>query len=715
MNRKIIWFKNVTIQDIPQIGTKNALLGEAYRHLGPKGINIPNGFAITSNMFNQHLHENKIIPKILSLHENLDFSNTEELELRSLEMQQMILESQFNSEIENLILKAYDELKNESMSPEIAIKSSSADYSLPGTSILGIQNEEDLLDGVMKCFSFFFSPREMIFRETQGINHFKHGISVGVQRMINTSNTCCGDAYSRDIFKKFDNSIVVTGTYGIKLDLLEKGLIKPDEWVIFEKRLNPNLTPIIKKELGKKHFSYSGGFPLELKKLSQKQIDSFCLPDEYVLKIARDTKAIERFFSSTFKKEIIIEVEWTLDQESNIHIVRISPSNSSIPQKLSCMKVFTLKQGEYDDNKILATGFKIGTEIINGRICKMESPVDTNFEKHSIILAESVDRSWHDVLKESVGLITDIGNKSSLVSRMCREGNLNCIIGTKYGTEKIKDKQLVTMDNSTFSEEGIIFDSHLQYHMKEYSCRLELPKMKTKLMIELLDFAKSFDVHHVPNDGIGCLTFDSVYKSLGFDHYMSHGLMEQNVVELFNEEVLELSKGFGSLETYIFEKVAESIAYGCTPFYPKFSIVKLSNVQNEEILQFEVSVLKRVKDIIGFSNIMIQIPDDLQPDECEKLMKKIRNFGLLKEHGWKFLIDVPIPSNSIDFEKKFDHVNGFMINIEWLTKLFCDNLDVEQVNISEFIATQSNTILPFLERLITRAHQNPLMGILICH
>jgi hypothetical protein len=42
------WFEEITIEDIPLVGGKNASLGEMYRELVPKGVKMPNGFAVTA-------------------------------------------------------------------------------------------------------------------------------------------------------------------------------------------------------------------------------------------------------------------------------------------------------------------------------------------------------------------------------------------------------------------------------------------------------------------------------------------------------------------------------------------------------------------------------------------------------------------------------------------------------------------------------------------
>ncbi|PIR72430.1 MAG: hypothetical protein COU42_01060, partial [Candidatus Nealsonbacteria bacterium CG10_big_fil_rev_8_21_14_0_10_36_24] len=47
----ILWFKEINLKDVVLVGGKNASLGEMIRYLTPKGINIPDGFALTTNVY----------------------------------------------------------------------------------------------------------------------------------------------------------------------------------------------------------------------------------------------------------------------------------------------------------------------------------------------------------------------------------------------------------------------------------------------------------------------------------------------------------------------------------------------------------------------------------------------------------------------------------------------------------------------------------------
>ena len=72
----VLWFKDLGIEDVPLVGGKNASLGEMYQNLGKKGVNVPNGFAVTAYAYRYFLKNAKIGQKIKDILSDLDKHNT---------------------------------------------------------------------------------------------------------------------------------------------------------------------------------------------------------------------------------------------------------------------------------------------------------------------------------------------------------------------------------------------------------------------------------------------------------------------------------------------------------------------------------------------------------------------------------------------------------------------------------------------------------------
>ncbi len=75
----ILWFNQIGIKDIPIVGGKNASLGEMLRNLTPKGINIPDGFAVTAEAYKYFIKSNNLDEPLRKILSTIDKSNVEDL------------------------------------------------------------------------------------------------------------------------------------------------------------------------------------------------------------------------------------------------------------------------------------------------------------------------------------------------------------------------------------------------------------------------------------------------------------------------------------------------------------------------------------------------------------------------------------------------------------------------------------------------------------
>ena len=92
----ILWFKDCSYKNKNLVGGKNASLGELY-HLSKKlDFNISNGFAVTTNLYQEFLKNNNIEQKIKDRIEFLDTENLELLNKTSNKIKDLFKNSQFS-------------------------------------------------------------------------------------------------------------------------------------------------------------------------------------------------------------------------------------------------------------------------------------------------------------------------------------------------------------------------------------------------------------------------------------------------------------------------------------------------------------------------------------------------------------------------------------------------------------------------------------------
>ncbi|MEK7553259.1 MAG: PEP/pyruvate-binding domain-containing protein, partial [Patescibacteria group bacterium] len=140
MNSFIKQLKNVGIEDVPEVGGKNASLGEMIQNLTPKGIKIPGGFAVTASAYRYFLEKSKIKNQKIKdfIHEtlkNLNTKNLKDLSRRGKLIREAIKGAEFPDDLKNEITKAYQEMEKEyGKNADVAARSSATAEDLPGAS-----------------------------------------------------------------------------------------------------------------------------------------------------------------------------------------------------------------------------------------------------------------------------------------------------------------------------------------------------------------------------------------------------------------------------------------------------------------------------------------------------------------------------------------------------------------------------------------------------
>ena len=255
----ILWFDQLAIEDVPIVGGKNASLGEMYRNLVPKGINIPNGFAITAKAYRYVLQFNNAEDKIKQILEGLDTRNIRDLEERGRKVREVIRHCDFPPDLKKQITEAYKSLcKQYGDYTDVAVRSSATAEDLPTASFAGqqetflnIRGELALVDACKECFASLSTNRAISYRVDLGFDHFKVALSIGVQKMVRSDLASAGVMFTIDTETGFKDVVFITGAYGLGENVV-KGAVNPDEYYVFKPTLKQGFNPIISKKVGTK-------------------------------------------------------------------------------------------------------------------------------------------------------------------------------------------------------------------------------------------------------------------------------------------------------------------------------------------------------------------------------------------------------------------------------------------------------------------------------
>jgi pyruvate,water dikinase len=258
--KNILWFEEISIKDIPLVGGKNASLGEMFSNLTEKGVSIPNGFATTSHFYRYFLEANDLLPKLKEAFKGLDSKNIRSLQRAGKKARGLIMDADFPEDLKEEIIFSYRKLseKYKTKNVDVAVRSSATAEDLPDASFAGqhesylnVEGEKELLEAVKKCIVSLFNDRAISYREERGFDHFKVALSVGIQKMIRSDLASAGVMFTIDTESGFKDVVLINGSWGLG-EMVVKGRVITDEFLVFKPTLEKGFEPIISKKLGTK-------------------------------------------------------------------------------------------------------------------------------------------------------------------------------------------------------------------------------------------------------------------------------------------------------------------------------------------------------------------------------------------------------------------------------------------------------------------------------
>jgi len=724
--KNILWFKEITKNNTPFVGGKNASLGEMYSRLVKKGVNIPNGFALTSKAYWYYLKENKIDKKIKELFKKFNPKSIKSLEETSKEARKIILQGKIPEDLKQDIFKKYKTLSENygERFTDVAVRSSataedSLEASFAGAheTYLNVRGGEELFKAVKKCLASLFNARAIAYREEKGFDHLKIALSVGVQKMIRSDLASSGIMFTLDTETGFRNVVVINSIYGVG-EMIVKGLITPDEFFVFKPMLkDKKYMPIILKNLGRKNKEYiynkKGGLK-EVPVPKKKQL-KFSLSDNEILTLAKWGCLIEEHYG------LPQDLEWAKDGKSGkLFIVQSRPETVHSFKKSLVYEEYKIKTKKKPALIGTAIGDKIGVGKVHiiSDVSKM-----SEFKKGEVLVTKMTDPDWVSIMYLASAIVTDEGSKVCHAAIVSRELGVPCIVGTEKATKTFKNGQEVTVD-CTQGLEGRIYSGKVSFEIKKYNLK-KVPKLKTKIMINIGAPEIAFKSSFLPNDGVGLAREEFIIAEkikvhpLALYHYKKLKKSKHKETLKIVKKIDEITIEHKNKREYFVKELAEGIAQIASAFWPKPVIVRFSDFKTNEYAQLiggklfepeneanpmlgwrgasryydekfkpaflmECEAIKRVRNIFGLKNIKLMIPFCRTVEEGKRVLNLMEKSGLKKgKDGLEVYVMCEIPSNVVlaqEFLKIFD---GYSIGSNDLVQLTLgidrDNTSLQEI------------------------------------
>jgi pyruvate,water dikinase len=746
--RYIRWFGEISLADVPLVGGKNASLGEMYRELLPKGVKVPNGFAVTAEAYRDLVRSAGILPEMESLAAGLSREDLDDFARKGHRLRELVYQAPLPEGLAGEIASAYATLCAEyGENADVAVRSSATAEDLPTASFAGqqetylnIRGTAQLLDACRHCFASLFTDRAISYRMDQGFDHFRVALSVGVMKMVRSDLAASGVIFTLDTESGFRDVVLINASWGLGENVVQ-GAVNPDEFYVFKPTLKEGFRPVVGKKLGGKVMKmiYGTGTTKVLTRnvgVPKEDRRRFCLAEEEVLTLARHAVTIEEHYSAKAGRDTPMDIEWAKDGVTGeIFIVQARPETVQSQKRMEFLETYRLE----GKGTVLARGVSVGEKIAAGTARAITDVHRLQeFQNGEILVADTTTPDWEPVMKKAAAIVTNRGGRTCHAAIVSRELGIPSVVGTGNATVMVPTGRGITVCCAE-GETGTVYDGALPFRVEKVDLT-GLPRPRTKIMMNLGNPEEAFSLYRIPNDGVGLARMEFIIGNHIKVHPMALVHPERVEERKEREEIEELTRGYPDKESYFVERLAEGIGTIAAAFHPRPVVVRLSDFKTNEYASLlggkafepveenpmigfrgasryyderyregfalECRALLRVRDVMGLRNVIPMIPFCRTVGEGEKVLAEMAKNGLSRGvGGLKVYVMCEIPNNVIlidAFSRLFD---GFSIGSNDLTQLTL-GVDRDSALVAHVFDERDPGVMALIARVIEGGRRN---------
>lgn len=696
----VVWFSDVDKEDVSLVGGKGANLGEMVK----TGFPVPDGFIVTANAYYQFLKENNLVLEIDRILKSVNYQKQESLGKASSLIKKMIKEGKVSKILVKEIFSSYKKLGGVFKDALVAVRSSATAEDLPNASFAGqqetflnVKGEANLLLKIKAAWASLFTERAIYYRHEQHFNHFKIGIAVPVQKMVESEKS--GVMFTIDPTTNDKKKIIIEAIYGLG-ELIVQGSETPDHYEASKKTLS-----ILSKSVSSQNYLLKK-IGVENKKIRVPNAlkDKQKIKDAHIEKLAKIGKELEHHYY--FPQDI----EWAIEKDK-IYIVQTRPVTTIKNAKVK-------SQNKTEGNlKLLLTGDAASPGIATGYVRIIHSAKEINkVLSGEVLVAKQTNPDFVPAMKKACAIVTDSGGRTSHAAIVSRELGIPAIVGTENATKILKTGQVVTVDASA----GKVFQGGHSRNLQFTINNLQLGehvKTATKVYVNLAEPELAEKTARLGADGVGLLRAEFMIAGIGIH---PKKLIRDGKKNLF------------------VNKMVENLSLFCKAFSPRPVVYRASDFKTNEyrqllggrdfepqepnpmlgyrgafryisdpaVFKLELEAIKIVREKMGFKNLWLMLPFVRTVKELVLVKKIISSFGLYRSETFKLWLMVEIPANVLLLEKfLWVGIDGVSIGSNDLTMLIL-GVDRDNSEIAREFDEQNEAVLWALEKVIKEASKH---------
>jgi pyruvate,water dikinase len=683
----VVWFNEVTKKDIPVVGGKGANLGE----MTNAGIPVPPGFIVTAAAYYDFIEKASLHNKIKSLLDPIDIRDSKQLQETAAKVQELITNASMPAETAKAIQEAYVKMGK----GLVAVRSSATAEDLPEASFAGqqatflnVEGEKDVVVAVQGCWASLFGARAIFYRQEQGFEHFKVGIAVPVQRMVQSVSS--GVMFTIDPTTSNKDKITIEAVLGLG-EMIVSGDVTPDHYVVDKKSLKIIEKQIKKQEwkLVKKAGAHGKADNIKIDLTPEEQSEQK-ISDEDIVFLAKIGQTLEEHY------DFPQDVEWA-KEDGEIYIVQTRPVTT----------IAKGKEAEHDiDATILLSGAPASPGVASGTVKIVPDPsqIDKVMEG-DVLVAEMTTPDFVPAMKRAAAIVTDRGGRTAHAAIVSRELGIPCVVGCEKATTTLKDGQVITVDGSS----GKVYAGKIEVQTDvKIRARGEI-KTQTKLLAnlaqpEIVDRVAMRDV-----DGIGLLRAEFMVAEIG-EHpsAMIEEKRGQEFVDKLAAGLAKFAKAFHPRQVVYRTNDFKSNEYKALKGGEKFEQDEENPmigyrgasryITDIETFKLELDAIKKVRE--KYDNLWVMIPFVRTVKEMADTVKIMEEEGLKRSPTFKLWMMCEVPSNVILLDEFIDvGIDGISIGSNDLTQLTL-GIDRDSARLAATFDERNEAVMLSIEKVV---------------
>ncbi len=749
MTGYIAWFDQLTMHDVGLVGGKNASLGEMISRLSQAGVNVPAGFATTTEAYREFLVANGLVDRINHVLDGLDIDDINALTTAGKTIRGWVLDATLPDTILQAVSEAYEKLAAGSGDNAIsfAVRSSAtaedlADASFAGQqeTLLNVHGLDQIIAAIKVVFASLYNDRAIAYRVHQHFPHDKVYLSAGIQKMVRSDLGASGVMFTLDTESGFRGAIFITSAYGLG-ETIVQGIVNPDEFYVYKRGLSAGHPAILSRRLGTKAIEMIYGDKQDAKgtftltrNVEAERCTRFSLSDSQVEALARQAMIIEQHYGRP------MDIEWALDGlDGQLYIVQARPETveSRASQVIERFKL-------NDSGSVLVEGRAIGHKIGQGT-ARLIMGIDQMHEVQSgdVLVTDMTDPDWEPIMKRASAIVTNRGGRTCHAAIIAREMGIPAVVGCGDATARIQDGSTVTVSCAE-GDTGYVYAGLLRFEHTTADAG-KLPDLPVKIMMNVGNPSHAFAFSRMPNQGVGLARLEFIINNMIGIH--PKALLEfDQLPDALKTEISNRIAGYANPVSFYVDKLVEGIATLAAAFYPHPVIVRTSDFKSNEYanliagsryepseenpmigfrgasrylapafrdcFELECQALRTVRDDMGLTNVEIMIPFCRTLTEAEQVIALLATQGLRRgKNGLRLIMMCEIPSNALLAEEFLQYFDGFSIGSNDMTQLTL-GIDRDSSLVSHLFDERNPAVKKLLKMAIEACHkQGKYIGI----